>query len=88
MFEKQEKELEAEKTYLKCTKFNNIQAFLRLGALLIKTGRIQSGVENLEKANCLKRDDLEIQNKLVYGYSLNSGTMEKALTLAHTILKK
>lgn len=88
LFEMQEKEVEAEKTYLKCTKFNNVEAFLKLGSLLIKNGRVSSGVENLEKANCLKRDNLEIQNKLVYGYSLNEDTMEKALNLAHTILKK
>lgn len=43
---------------------------MKLGALLLKNGRINSGVENIEKANCIKRNDIQIQNKLVYGYSL------------------
>lgn len=61
---------------------------MHLGELLLRTGRIKSGVDNLEKANCLKRFDLQIESKLVYGYSLRNETMDKALMLAHTILKK
>lgn len=51
-------------------------------------GKIEEGVENLEEANCLKRFDIKIENKLVYGYSMKEETMDKALTLAHTILRK
>lgn len=51
-------------------------------------GKVDEGVENLEKANCLKRFDSKIENKLVYGYSMKEETMEKALTLAHIILRK
>ena len=58
LFEEQGKEAEAQKTYLKCTKFNNATAFLRLGSLLLKMGELGNGIENLEKANCIKRDDL------------------------------
>lgn len=44
IFEKQNKFVEAEKTYLKCTKFNNVSAFFKLGSLLLRIGRIKSGV--------------------------------------------
>jgi hypothetical protein len=43
---------------------------MRLGQLLIRRNRIDEGIENLEKANCIKRFDKEIETKLVYGYSL------------------
>lgn len=88
IFEKQEKFCEAEKTYLKCSKFNSADAFLSLGNLQLKIGKIEQGVENLEKANCIRRFDIAIENKLVYGYSLREETMDKALKLAHCILKK
>ena len=87
-FEKQEKYSEAEKTFLKGTKFNSADAFLFLGNLQLKIGKIEEGVENLEKANCIRRFDIAIENKLVYGYSLREETMDKALKLAPTILKK
>lgn len=48
-------DLEAEKTYEKCTKYNNIEAFFKLGCLQIKSGLIEKGTENLEKANCIDR---------------------------------
>ena len=43
-FELQDFDEEAEKTYLKCTKFNIAEAFYRLGNLQIKNGRIEIGV--------------------------------------------
>jgi tetratricopeptide (TPR) repeat protein len=87
-YEREEKFGEAERTYLKCTRFNSADAFLSLGNLQLKLGKIDQGVENLEKANCIKRFDIDIENKLVYGYSLREETMDKALKLAHSILKK
>lgn len=75
LFDKQQKYDEAERTFLKCTKFNNAEAFFRLGSLQLKKGEISIGVENLEKANCIKRNDIQIQTKLVYGYSLKEQTM-------------
>ena len=87
-FERREMDDEAEKTYLKCTKFNIAEAFFRLGNLQIKNGRIETGVENLEKANCLNRDNLDIEIKLVYGYSLLDQTTNRALALANAILKR
>ena len=56
-FELQKQFDQAEKTYLKCCKYNNAEGFMRLGQLLIRRNRIDEGIENLEKANCIKRFD-------------------------------
>jgi hypothetical protein len=42
---------------MKCCKYNNAETFMRLGQLLIRRNRIDEGIENLEKANCIKRFD-------------------------------
>ena len=79
---------DAEKTYRKCCKLDNARAFMKIGNLLIKRGKIYEGVENLEKANCIERCNIEIETKLVYGYSLREETTDKAFSLANTILKR
>lgn len=78
---------EAEKTYLKCAKYKTAEVFYRLGNLQIRNGKVSTGVENLEKANCIDKQNLEIETKLVYGYSLLDETANRALSLANTILK-
>ena len=79
---------EAEKTYAKCTKYNNIEAFFKLGCLQIKIGELEKGIQNLEKANCIERYNSKIEIKLVYAYSLVDETTDRALALANNILKR
>jgi hypothetical protein len=43
-FEKQSMFDEAEKTYLKCCKFNNYESFMKLGQLQIRLNKIKNGV--------------------------------------------
>ena len=44
IYEMQDLDHEAEKTYAKCTKYNNIEAFFKLGCLQIKIGELEKGI--------------------------------------------
>jgi hypothetical protein len=59
-FEKMGLLAEAEKTYIKCTKYDCTEAFFKLGSFQIRNGKVEMGIENLEKANCVDRHNLKI----------------------------
>jgi tetratricopeptide (TPR) repeat protein len=79
----------ARKTYDKCLKLGmDIRAFVKLGELQIRMGFIEEGIDNLEKATCILREDEEIKLKLAYGYSMLEMGLGKALAITNEILLK
>lgn len=66
----------------------NSQAFVRLGELQIRSGLTEEGIDNLEKATCMVRDDEEIKLRLAYGYSMLEVGLGKALAITNEILLK
>lgn len=79
----------AMKTYEKCLKLgSNTKAFVKLGDLQILKGDIELGIDNLEKAVCILRNDEEVKLKLAYGYSMMLNGLSKALSITNEILLK